>query len=473
MRKILCILSCLLVAGCTSFDRNPYDGALRELRVTAVYPEGYAGYLREGVAVKLSDRNTGNVYTALTDAQGHAGFRVAAGHYRLSVLDLPDDSAVFNGTIEQVDLVGYLREGVAVKLSDRNTGNVYTALTDAQGHAGFRVAAGHYRLSVLDLPDDSAVFNGTIEQVDLVGEDKEVDVALKFSKPGTILIKEIYSGGCMQDPPATGTYADDKYIILHNNGFETYYLDGLCLAMVAPYNSQAANPWTSTDPSGNIVFRDYAAVPDCIWMFPGSGTDFPLQPGEDAVVAYHGVDHTQTYSQSVNLNRKGCFVLYDMVYYPGNKLHPTPVPGDQIDQAHYMKVLKKTGTNTAVVYVISQNSPAVILFRAPEGFDLDAYLADDLQSTVQSGSITYSKIPWDDWIVDGVEVCNMTEATKHKRLHTDVDAGYVGFSAKAQGHTLHRKLDEAATAAAGFERYVDTNNSSNDFYERETQSLRD
>lgn len=283
MRKILCILSCLLVAGCTSFDRNPYDGALRELRVTAVYPEGYAGYLREGVAVKLSDRNTGNVYTALTDAQGHAGFRVAAGHYRLSVLDLPDDSAVFNGTIEQVDLVG---------------------------------------------------------------EDKEVDVALKFSKPGTILIKEIYSGGCMQDPPATGTYADDKYIILHNNGFETYYLDGLCLAMVAPYNSQAANPWTSTDPSGNIVFRDYAAVPDCIWMFPGSGTDFPLQPGEDAVVAYHGVDHTQTYSQSVNLNRKGCFVLYDMVYYPGNKLHPTPVPGDQIDQAHYMKVLKKTGTNT-------------------------------------------------------------------------------------------------------------------------------
>ena len=45
----------------------------------------------------------------------------------------------------------------------------------------------------------------------------------------------------------------------------------------------------------------------------------------------------------------------------------------------------------------------------------------------------------------------MTEATKNKRLHTDVDAGYIGFSAKAQGHTLHRKLDEEATAAAGFE----------------------
>lgn len=411
MKRVLCILSCLLLAACTSFDKNPYDGTLRALAVKVVYPEDYTHYLREGVTVKLSDRNTGNVYTALTDAQGVVGFCVAAGHYRLSVLDLPDDSAVFNGTVEQVDL-----------------------------------ASG----------------------------DKEVDVALKFSRPGSVLIKEIYSGGCQQDPPATGTYADDKYIVLHNNSFETYYLDGLCLAMVAPYNSQGSNPWTSTDPSGNIVFRDYAAVPDCIWMFPGSGTDFPLEPGEDAVVAYYGVDHTQTYSQSVNLNRKGYFVLYDMVHYPGNTLHPTPVPGDQIDGAHYMKVLKKTGTNTAVVYVISQNSPAVILFRAPEGFDMDAYLADDLQSTVQNGSILYSKIPWDDdWIVDGVEVCNFSEATRNKRLHGDVDAGYVGFSAKAQGHTVHRKLDEDATAAAGFERYVDTNNSSNDFYERETQSLRE
>ena len=126
----------------------------------------------------------------------------------------------------------------------------------------------------------------------------------------------------------------------------------------------------------------------------------------------------------------------------------------------------------AVVYVISQNSPAVILFRAPGDFDLDAYLANDLESAIASGSVVYSKIPW-EWIVDGVEVCNLSEATRNKRLHTDVDAGYVGFSAKAQGHSLYRRLDEEATASAGFDRYVDTNNSSNDFYERETQSLRE
>lgn len=44
-----------------------------------MYPEEYASFLREGVPVKLTDRNSSNVYTALTDARGVAAFDVAAG----------------------------------------------------------------------------------------------------------------------------------------------------------------------------------------------------------------------------------------------------------------------------------------------------------------------------------------------------------------------------------------------------------
>ena len=36
-----------------------------------------------------------------------------------------------------------------------------------------------------------------------------------------------------------------------------------------------------------------------------------------------------------------------------------------------------------------------------------------------------------------------------------------------------RRVDEALSGAAGYEVLMDTNNSSNDFYERETQSLHD
>lgn len=414
MRKLTAFLLLSLAAACTSFERNPYAESLRKLAVEVVWPEEWADYRREGVGVTLSDRNTSNVYTASTDASGRAEFLVAAGHYRLSVLDKADASAVFNGTVELVDLAG---------------------------------------------------------------GDVSLEMTLSYSRPGAILIKELYSGGCPADPPATGSNTYDKYLILHNNSAERVYLDGLCLCTVAPYNSKASsNPWTSTDASGNIVFRDYAAVPDCIWQFGGTGADFPLEAGEDAVVALlEAVDHTQTYSLSVNLNREGYFVCYDQLLYPGQKNRPITAPGDRIEASHHLRVLKKTGRsgeNGANTYVVSQYSPAMIIFRAPEDFDLEGYMADDLESAILLSSITYSKVPW-EWVLDGVEVSDNTGANNWKRLPLDIDAGSVGFSGTSLGHTVHRHVDETATTLSGYEVLQDTNNSSNDFYERETQSLRE
>ena len=45
-----------IFAGCTDLDKeNPYDDQLHSLQVTAVYPDGYSEYLREGVTVKIED----------------------------------------------------------------------------------------------------------------------------------------------------------------------------------------------------------------------------------------------------------------------------------------------------------------------------------------------------------------------------------------------------------------------------------
>ena len=103
MKKLTIYLLLLLSTACTSFERDPYGDAVRTLDVTVVYPEEYAQYLRAGVDVTLSDRNSGNVYTAQTDDSGAAEFRVTAGHYKLSVLDLPDDEAVELDSMYYVD----------------------------------------------------------------------------------------------------------------------------------------------------------------------------------------------------------------------------------------------------------------------------------------------------------------------------------------------------------------------------------
>lgn len=407
--SLLLLLCGLLLAACTALDEaNPYEGVLGRLTVRLRYPGEHASWCREGVEVTATDRQSGNRYTARTDAQGEASFRMPNGLYALAVSDRADSQTLFNGAVEQL-----------------------------------RLTAGGEAVAELEL---------------------------RCVRPGGIVIREIYTGGCPATP-ATGSYVYDKYVILHNNDSETRYLDGLCLGMVDPYNSKGAsgNYWTSLAPDGGILFRDYASVPDAVWQFPGSGRDFPLAPGADAVVALNGaVDHTATYPLSVNLNGEGYFVCYNETYYPDTRSHP--VPGDRIDPARRLRLLKKTGL--AKVYVVSNNSPAVILYRAPEGFDLEGYLADDGQSLIVRGSLSYTRIPW-EWLIDGVEVFDATGTTNAKRLCSDIDAGAVTFVGLPLGRTLHRRLDEQASEAAGYAIYQDTNNSSDDFYERATQSLRD
>ena len=77
-----------IFAGCTDLDKeNPYDDQLHSLQVTAVYPDGYSEYLREGVTVKIEDVDRGNSYKAKTDKNGVAQFSLTKGIYRVQVSD--------------------------------------------------------------------------------------------------------------------------------------------------------------------------------------------------------------------------------------------------------------------------------------------------------------------------------------------------------------------------------------------------
>ena len=398
MRKIAYLLIIALAAGCTSLPDRPYEEALLNLEVQLRFPEQFADAGYEGIEVTIEEMTTSNRYTAAADADGYASFRVVKGVYRISA----------------------------------------------------------------NMRTDDAIFNGMADRIKLTDGDVKMPLSLTYSKPGALVIKEIYCGGCSK-APEQGTFALDKYFIIHNNSYETLYLDGLCFGMLLPYNSNASNPYIIDG-----YLRDYAPVPDAVWRFKGSGEDFPLEPGEDAVVAVNGaVDHSAQYPLSVNLNNEAYFVCYDNILFPNVSYHPAP--GDKILPSHYLEVVRKTGQSNA--FPLSQNSPAIVLFRAPEEVDFDEYINDAMGTVSRPGTVYIdARIPW-EWIVDGVEVYDGTKANNQKRLTNEVDAGFIKLSNTYLGHTLHRLLDEAATQTAGYEIYKDTNNSSNDFYEREVQSL--
>lgn len=413
MKRFFSIALFLFAAGCASVDsENPYGSRLFRLRVETEYPEPYGAFRRAGVAVEIEDVDRGNAYRARTDASGVAEFRITNGIYRVSVSD-------------------------RVKVAEGET-------------------AGEH------------IFNGMADKVRLVEEDLDMKLPLRHSKAGALVIKEIYCGGCMRYPQE-GKYQSDKYVMLHNNGSEVIYLDSLCFGALDPYNSQGTNVWVKTDPgTGATVFRDFVPIIQALWQFGGSGTDFPLGPGEDAVICCCGaIDHAAQYPLSVNLNKPGYFVLYNNTYFPNTLYHPAP--GDRIRPDHYLNVVIKTGQANA--YPLSVYSPAPVIFRI-RGCTAREWVQQPDNVVRKPGSTVDDvvRIPL-EWIVDGVEVFYGGSSKNMKRLDPSVDAGYVTQSELYAGRSLMRRVDEAASAEAGYEVLTDTNNSSTDFYERPQQSL--
>ena len=365
-------------------------------------------------------------------------------------------------TVRAVYPDGYsARAGAVVTVESISGGSAYKLETNASGVAATKLPNGIYRVTVHDR-DGSDVFNGTAEKVIISGTDISLDISLLHSKAGTLVIKELYCGGCSK-VPEEGTYQADQYLILHNNDSETTYLDGLCLGTLSPYNSNSANPW---EVDGELP--DFVPIIQALWRVGGTGTRFPVAPGEDVVICLRGaIDHAAQYPMSVNLNQPDYFVCYNPVYFPNPMYHP--VPGDKISEDRYLEVVVKSGQANA--YTVSLNSPAFVIFR-PQDVDIYDFVAQDGHLVQIPGSSVDRVVTVPvDWVIDGIEVFNGGSSDNHKRLSPAIDAGYVILSETFKGRTLMRKVDEAASETAGYEILVDSNNSTEDFYERETQSL--
>ena len=350
------------------------------------------------------------------------------------------------------------KSGLEVRVEEMNIGSRYVSHTDSEGCAIFVIPDGLYRITISGR-EDANVFNGSADKIVLAGNDLETSLKLSVSKAGSIVIKEIYCGGCKK-LPEEGNYQTDQYIILHNNDYNVQYLDSLCFGTLAPYRSTGSNPWG--------ILPDFVPIVQAVWQFPGDGDDFPLQPGEDAVLCLRGaIDHAAQYPLSVNLNKPDYFVCYNPTYFSNTSYHPAP--GDLISQDRHLDVVVKTGKANA--YTMSIQSPAVVIFRS-QGVSIHDFVdvADNITPVPGSSVDNVVKIPY-EWILDAVEVFEGSSSNNQKRLQPSVDAGYVMLSDTFLGHSLIRMVDEEATAASGYEILRDSNNSLNDFYESEKQSL--
>lgn len=106
---------------------------------------------------------------------------------------------------------------------------------------------------------------------------------------------------------AEGSYTFSGYLRLYNNGDTTVYLDGLVIGSGLASQFDYPNYPCS-------MFAPYASDPLGIWaryfhQLPGRGTDYPLLPGETAVLVTDAIDHRPLYPRALDL-RAANFEFY-------------------------------------------------------------------------------------------------------------------------------------------------------------------
>ena len=409
-------------------------------------------------------------------------------------------------TLTAQDNAGYSFEASPVELRGIGRDVMLTDTTDAKGVVHFKVPAGVYEASsstsIKMGTNKFLIANGNSGQIIIRGEETvtTVNVKMMISRVSQLVIKEIYNGGNMKDDGKVFQF--DKCIILYNNTAQSASFDNLCIGICSPYNSQGNNKWYVN--SGQLVYEteNYLPAIDGIWYFPHTLT---VEPYEQVVVNCHGaIDNTLTYPNSVNYANADYYCMYDPeTGYTNASYYPTPA--SVIPPSHYLKAVK-TGISNA--WAMSLTSPAVFLFLTqgvtPTAFATDVNNMTYIPSSAQTDINKVLKVPC-DWILDGVEVFAAGyKSANFKRLTSDIDAGSVNLT-NQHGHTLYRNVDKASTellpenegklvygyalgvdtstdpsgidAEASIKNgahivYMDTNNSTNDFHERQKCSLR-
>ncbi len=345
--------------------------------------------------------------------------------------------------------------GLKVRFVNYDEDSVVETQTDENGIATADVVPGNYTISVTGRTENDGIvyyLNGALKNKPLMKDvtpeqaaaSQDYSLAIRPSRVGPLCFREIFYAG------SPGFYFRNQFYEIYNNGDEVYYLDHLCFAQLEPGTPTATPPqWPDEDGKNNYV---YGCV---VWQFPGTGKDYPLQPGESVIIAQEGADHTK------NQGRTGEYALMDnskveFEAWSGNPQRQNPDVPD-------LKYVFWSGRVNKTQWLTSVFGSAFCLYQPGRDltFEDKSYwiLGETTQHKV-GNTIEFARIPAAQ-IIDGVELLGTSSELNKKRIPGFVDAGAASVGATYNNMSVSRKkIDERPD---GSPIYQDTNDSSYDF----------
>lgn len=320
------------------------------------------------------------------------------------------------------------------------------------------ILPGIYTINIsgnaLDKNGNEYYVNGSVQNEVLKSDGQQLSLAIKGLKVSPLVFKELYYATVYT--PLKKAYIYDQFYEIYNNSSETLYLDGLYFANLHPDRGTATNIplWPEEDGDDYI----YGIR---VWQFPGSGTDYPLQPGESCVIPQFAVNHSLEIYNPNSLDYSSA----DFEFYMDNPNYPNADAPDMVHIFYDGKAEKgKLKQYLSTVY-----GGAYAIFQVPEGESWDPVGDKSMQTRDLSGSkaTLYAKIPI-RYVLDAVECIEKETLISAKRIPGVLDAGitWVGDIRNGLGVARKLSLDENGQPVQrenGAYIYQDTNNSTDDF----------
>ena len=362
-------------------------------------------------------------------------------------------------TVEYPEVYGLVEaEGVSVTLKNLNTSKTYTETTEADGVARFTgLIPGNYTLSAnqtLTAEEATAltglevtqelILNASLSELAILGSGNTT-LVLEGGAVGDWLIKEFYYSGA-----PNSFYFYDAFIEIYNNSTETLFADGLMIGSTRPGSA------STTSFFGFVTAGEQDAYIQTMLRVPGSGEEYPVEPGESIVIAVDGINHQSdpngNENSPVNL---GPGIADFEVYYDVNPNTP------DTDNPEVPNMIIDYVTSTTVFdYLPGVMGSGLIIFRSEDPAGMERFTEPNTTSAT-----AYVRVPKED-VIDALDaVANATVTPDRKRLPSNLDSGMATVGGTYTGTSLQRKVKQTIN---GRRVLVDTNNSSNDFIVNET-----
>jgi hypothetical protein len=277
-------------------------------------------------------------------------------------------------------------------------------------------------------------------------------LAIYNSKAGFV-ISEIYYTGSLS---TTGkAYKFDQYIVITNNSDETLYADSIAILQSA---FSTDTKWDYTP-----ALMDKAMTVHAVYMIPGGGNDHPVAPGKSIVIAPNAKDHHAIDLSTIDLSGAD-FEFFDESSSATN-----------LDEDNKATNLDKWYSSTKSYFLFNNKGNEAYAIAKMQG-SKDDFLKNNMYTYTykfvfgdfaKDMSGTGALVP-NAWIIDAVNL-GMSKDYAWGVVSSALDKGYTfcatdGKDASRYGTAVIRRQKDG--------KYVDTNNSTDDFTAKATPSLK-